>query len=298
MHRLKAILTIIRFPNLVFIMLTQFLCYYFIVREGVHTASFSTLSLILFVTATTLIAAAGYIINDYFDMGTDHINRPERVTIERTFKRRHVIAAHIGLNCIALLISAYIAIRHVQLRFISWQILSIFLLIVYSTTFKRKLLIGNIIIGILTSLTLFTVAVYEPTFDLWTPSQHRAKLLWVYIIFAFLITLIREIIKDTEDIKGDAAEGCQTLPLVWGIDKAKQIVWGLCTVLILFLIGVSITFWKSNIALSLYMILLVGVPLILVMKMLKSAATSQDFRRLSSYSKWITLLGITSMLLL
>ncbi|MBK7041315.1 MAG: hypothetical protein IPH46_12825 [Bacteroidetes bacterium] len=86
----------------------------------------------------------------------------------------------------------------------------------YSTTFKRKLIVGNFSIAILTSLTLVTIAMYEPQFELFNIHFQHTKLLWVYIFFSFIITFIREIVKDIEDVKGDTAQHCETIPLVWG----------------------------------------------------------------------------------
>jgi 4-hydroxybenzoate polyprenyltransferase len=297
MNKFKAISTLIRLPNLFFILLTQVLVYLCLILPVIESPTLSYLLWSAFALSTVLIATAGYIINDYFDIGIDAVNKPEKVTIEKIFKRRTIILWHIVLNLIALLISGYIAFAFVKFRFVGLQLFSVFLLLIYSTTFKRKLIVGNISIAILTSFTLITTALYEPKFQVWNYDQPRAKLLWVYIIFAFIITLIREMIKDIEDIKGDSVLKCSTIPLVWGIDRAKQIVFGLHMVMFLFLAIVGVYFFTDNKILISYLFISVFVPLIWNLKKIKEAKTSSDFHKLSSAVKWITLMGILSMLL-
>lgn len=301
MQKLKAILTLIRASNLLFICLTQILTYYFIIIPSLE-ASGSELNLVTpyfyaIAFSTFLIAAAGYIINDYFDIGTDAINKPEKVTIEKYFKRRTIIIWHIILNVIALLIASYVALHIFKLRLALVQVLCIFLLTVYSTTFKRKLILGNIIIAILTSLTIICVAVYEPNFKLVAFNEPHVKLLWVYITFAFSITLIREIVKDIEDVKGDVTLNCKTIPLVWGIDNAKKILFVLISIIFILLIIAVIVFWKINLMMASFFIIAVFIPLVFILRLIVVANTSHEFNKISSYIKWVTLLGILSMLL-
>jgi 4-hydroxybenzoate polyprenyltransferase len=298
MLKLKAILTIIRFPNLVFIALTQILTYYCLILPSVKTSTLTTFQFSLLTLSTVLIATAGYIINDYFDIGIDAVNKPQKVTIENVFKRRTIILWHIGLNVIALIIAGKIAYHYIQFRMLGFQLFSILLLVLYSTTLKRKLIIGNFSIGVLTALTLITTAIYEPNFRFWDPSQPRSKLFWVYVIFAFLITIIREIIKDIEDIKGDAIQQCKTIPLVWGINSSKNIIYGLLTILFLFLILVGFVFVHSNLIMICFLGVFVFIPLIWLSRMLFKAQIKADFHALSSMIKWITLMGILSMLLI
>lgn len=302
MSKLKAIITLIRLPNLVFIFLTQILAYYFIIHSSVlfenSHATLSTVYVLLLCFSTVLIAAAGYIINDYFDIGIDAINKPHKVTIEKIFKRRTIIIWHITLNVIALLIAAYITFYFLQLRLIAIQLLSILLLIFYSTTFKRKLVIGNLTIAFLTSLTLLTIALYEPRFELFNTDFLHSKLLWMYIIFSFIITFIREVIKDIEDVKGDTAQNCETIPLVWGITNAKRIVYFFIGLLVLLLIITNIYFFSINKILVIYLSVSVLVPVIFIYVKISRALNSAEFHNISTYIKLVTLFGIISMVLI
>lgn len=299
MQIIKAIVTIIRLPNLVFIFLTQLFAYYFIILPALHStsqqATFNDFYIVLLSLSTVLIAAAGYIINDYFDIGIDAINKPNKVTIEKIFKRRTIIIWHIVFNIIGIAIAAYIAFYFVQLRYIIIQIISILLLLFYSTTFKRKLIIGNVTIACLTSLTLLTMAFYEPNFRLFDLQFAHSKLLWMYVLFAFLITLIREIIKDIEDVKGDTAQHCETIPLVLGIQTAKNICYVLIIFLEILIVVISIYFFQFNLFLVMFLAVFVSLPLILVSQKIVIAANSIDFHKISTYIKLVTLFGILSM---
>ena len=300
MQIIKAIVTIIRLPNLVFIFLTQLFAYYFIILPALHStsqhATFNDFYVVLLSLSTVLIAAAGYIINDYFDIGIDAINKPNKVTIEKIFKRRTIIIWHIAFNIIAIATAAYIAFYFVQLRYIIIQIISILLLLFYSTTFKRKLIIGNVTIAFLTSLTLLTMAFYEPNFRLFDLKFAHSKILWMYVLFAFLITLIREIIKDIEDVKGDTAQHCETIPLVLGIQTAKNICFVLIVLLEILIVVTSIYFFQFNLFLVVFLAVVVFLPLIFVFQKIVVAANSIDFHKISTYIKLVTLFGILSMI--
>jgi 4-hydroxybenzoate polyprenyltransferase len=302
MQKLKAILTLIRFPNLVFIFLTQFLAYHFIIRPSISIYStLPTLNLqcsTLLYFSTVLIAAAGYMINDYFDMGIDVVNKPQKITIEKNFSRRRIIIWHIILNILGLMIAGYIAYHFAKLRFVSVQILCIFLLLVYSTTFKRKLITGNLIIAVLTSLTLYTTALYEPKFHLYDFKNSYSLALWIYILFSFCITFVREIVKDIEDVKGDLVQQCETIPLVFGINRAKKFVYIIAFILILIIILASLFLMNAHIILISTLIICIALPILITMYLLSKSNTSKQFHQISTYIKIITLIGIVTMTLI
>lgn len=302
MQKLKAILTLIRFPNLVFIFLTQIIAYYFIIFPAVTKSSaLPTLnfqsSTLLFIS-TVLIAAAGYIINDYFDMGIDMVNKPHKMTIEKYFSRRRIIIWHILLNILGLLIAGYIAFHFAKFRYLSIQIICILLLLVYSTTFKRKLISGNLMIAILTSLTLYNTALYEPKFHLYDLKNTDSVSLWTYLLFSFCITLMREIIKDIEDIKGDLVQNCKTIPLVFGINRAKKIIYLIAFILTSIIILSSIYLLHTNIILIISLLIGIVFPLLITLFLLWKANTSKQFHQISTYIKIITFIGILSMTLI
>src|ERR1700744_3504058 len=231
MQLLGAFFRLIRWPNLVFIFLTQLLFYYFIQLPSFGGGSPQYAPALrpglfyLLTLSSVLIAAAGYIINDYFDLNIDRVNKPDKLVVEKIIKRRSTILWHWMLSGLGVLLGFYV----------SWKLRNpvvglanlgcVVLLWFYSTTFKRKLLIGNIIISLLTAWVILVLYVAEIRLNanpLYRETIARLlKFAIVYSGFAFIISLIREVVKDIEDMDGDARYGCRTMPIVWGVNVAK-----------------------------------------------------------------------------
>jgi len=305
MKLLPAFLKLIRWPNLVFIALTQILFFYSVipfVYKGLQVTFLPQNIFYLLVAASVCIAAAGYIINDYFDLNIDLINKPAKLIIEKYISRRWAILLHLGLSLIGFIISCYVGykLRNIYIPF--FNLLSIAGLWFYSTTFKKQLLIGNIVISLLTAwvILVIAVAVYRLHGSVNERSFIITRLIKVSILyagFAFIISLIREVVKDMEDIQGDVKYGCRTMPIVWGIPVSKVFagVWLVVLtggVLILQFYVFQLGWWLS----AIYSILLIIIPLLWVLQQLYKAQTPSDFSRLSSAIKIIMFTGIVSML--
>lgn len=307
MKTLSAFFRLIRWPNLLFIVLTQMLFRFFIVPfvyRNPHLANegikLSEPLFYLLVLASVCIAAAGYIINDYFDENIDQINKSSRVIIGKYINRRFAILLHAFLSFIGLVLSIYIGYKLSNIFIPLFNFLAINILLVYSSTFKKKILIGNILISLLTTWVILVLTMAEYRFRI-SPEdlvwQRLLKMSFVYAGFAFIISLIREVIKDMEDIKGDLRYGCRTMPIAWGMRVAKVFtaVWIAVLVGVLFAIliyVVQLGWWLS----ALYSFIAIILPLLWVLQKLYKATTSSDFRRLSSAVKLIMLAGILSML--
>ncbi|MDB5223688.1 MAG: ubiquinone biosynthesis protein UbiA [Chitinophagaceae bacterium] len=304
MKLIVAFLKLIRWPNLVFIALTQILFFYCIlpfIYKGTQTTSLSTNIFYLLIIASVSIAAAGYIINDYFDLNIDLVNKPAKLIIEKYINRRWAILLHLCLSFTGFLISCYVGykLRNIYIPFLN--LLAIAGLWFYSTTFKQKLLIGNVVISLLTAwvILVITTAVFwlnrSPDVNTLIISR-LLKVSFLYAGFAFTISLIREVVKDMEDIQGDMKYGCETMPIVWGIPVSKVFagVW-----LIVLTAGVAVLqfyvlqlgWWLS----AVYCVLLIIIPLLWILQQLYSAQISSDFSRLSSAIKVVMFTGIISM---
>jgi 4-hydroxybenzoate polyprenyltransferase len=285
MQQLKAIATIIRLPNVIFIGLAQWLIYLKIIAPHSYLPSSQYAMLAL---STACIAAAGYIINDYFDVKIDEINKPQRVTIELTFKRRWVMICHIFLSILGLILAWPITKTSGFLSKYWVQILSICLLIIYSARLKRKAFIGNISIALLTALSIYSVGHYEKL----SMTLHAQSQFYFYIVFAFLITWVREIIKDLEDLKGDEADGCTTMPIIMGINFSKKFV----TMLITLCLVISVYFLFStshlNLAYKISFTSLVLLPLIYSAHKMFTAIKHVHYKLQSRIIKIITFIGI------
>jgi len=271
---------LIRWPNLVMIALTQYMARVFLVGPSSGWQQIlREPSIFLITLSTVLIAAAGYIINDYFDVKIDLINKPERVIIGRYLKRRWAMIAHQILNIlgclVALLVSKWVFLV---------SVVSVTLLWFYAAYFKKRPFIGNVIVALLMALSLIILVVFYP--------QNR-DLVLLYALFAFGIALIREIIKDMEDVRGDVSHGCRTLPIIWGIRRTKLFLY--------FLIGLFIpslflaAHWLANLQLAWLFFALLGLIAWLVYRLVY-ADTKREFGALSQLCKIIMLIGMASMI--
>lgn len=203
---------------------------------------FSEVLFWLLVLSTVLIAAGGNMINDYFDTRTDRVNKPEAVIVGRTVKRRVAMVGHLVLTTAGVLIGAVVAWRSGQLHLVAIPIFAATALWFYSTKLKRTFLLGNGLVAVLVALVPLSVGLYEipGLFNLYGSSARGTGAggaeveiifgfqgLWAWILgfsgFAFITTLVRELQKDMADVKGDAADGCRTIPIVMGIGWAKAI---------------------------------------------------------------------------
>jgi 4-hydroxybenzoate polyprenyltransferase len=301
-----AFFRLIRWPNLVFIFLTQVLFYYVILLPGYGLLQPNKLTPLLFYllsVSSVLIAAAGYIINDYFDLNIDRVNKPKRLVVDKLIKRRWTILWHWILSGIGVLLGFYVsyALRNPIVGFANLG--CVILLWFYSTTFKRKLLIGNILISLLTAwviLVLYTAEIRITSSPVFRDTISRLfKFAIVYSSFAFIISLIREVVKDIEDMDGDAKYGCRTMPIVWGVNVAKVFAGTWIVVLLGALVILQFyVLQKAWWPVILYGALFLDLPLLWILRKLYQAQTKKDYHLLSNVIKGVMLAGILSMLIL
>lgn len=228
----------------------------------------------LLVFGTLLISAAGYIINDYFDIKIDRINKPKKLIVSKYIKKRWAMLIHVVFNSIAILIGLYLSWIYFNLYIISVFLLTTTILWWYSLSLKRKLLSGNIAISILAASVVLLVGWFElpiiekqysgsPAGQPFSASS-MVTIKWMvlgYAFFAGFTTLIREIIKDLADMEGDAAVNCKTLPLSIGISATKKIILSMIFLFLLFL-SVLIYFYLNNSFTLMYFSALVALPLL------------------------------------
>ncbi|MBW8683988.1 geranylgeranylglycerol-phosphate geranylgeranyltransferase [Chitinophaga rhizophila] len=307
MKLLTAFLRLIRYPNLIYIALTQFLLQYCVVTPILtfngEAPSLSWLSFCLLSLSTILIAAAGNIINDYFDINIDIINKPEKMVLDKIINRRWAMAWHTIFNMAGVSLGFIVAWRIGVIYLGFTQVICSLILWFYSTSFKRQVLIGNVLISLLTALAVVVVGFYEKqiyeSFEaiLSPVGRQLIQVIGVYALFAFVISLIREIVKDLEDMLGDSKDGCRTIPIVWGVNPAKQICYALMLALLvlIFVVQIRIAFigWWSAI---IYLALLVQAPVFYIYSLLRKAHLPEHYHKVSSLVKWLMLTGILSMI--
>ena len=293
----------IRVENLFIIAVTQ-ICIKYLVFAPLNDFSKFTLNLFtISLLSTLLIAAAGYIINDYFDVKTDKINRPNTVVIDVVIKRRWAMILHILLNAIGLVLGLYLALKCHNLKLVLFQILSILLLWFYSTHFKKQLLVGNIVVSLLTAAIPIMPMVYDycltgeinPMISMIIGSFLNTLVIIVlgYSSFAFLTSFAREVVKDMEDYEGDIKTGGKTMPIVWGMITSKVVTFFTIIITIGLLLLACLKFHKDQHNVAVYYILgLVILPLIILLIQTIKATTSKDFKLASLLLKFTMLFGI------
>jgi len=300
MKLISAFFRLIRWQNIVFIILTQVLFYFFIYRS-LYDGAGTLPQFIWLVIASVCIASAGYIINDYFDLNIDHINKPHKNVVDSIISRRWVIFWHMFLSMAGILATA-IAVSFQKWYLILANIVCVILLWFYSTSFKKQYLLGNIVISVLTAWTIlilfFAKIPFGEAFGITEPTTAKFfRVTFLYAGFAFLISIIREAIKDVEDMDGDRRYGCRTLPIVSGVVATKiyTSVWIVVLIAALVTLQLYILQFQWWIAVF-YTVLFVILPLLyLFFKHLK-AKTAAEFAALSRITKWIMFTGILSMI--
>lgn len=311
-NKIFAFLKLIRIENLIMISLTMVLVRYFIIRKILNSNDFD-LSINhylygLIVLSTVLIAAAGYIINDYFDVKTDLINHPQTVVVDKVLKRRWAIILHILFTVTGILLGIYCALKTGYLRLALFHLLSALLLWFYSTHFKKQLLVGNLVVSILSASVVFMPLIFEmglmqklnPDFVLSNYKMFLSafKATFVFALFAFFTTLTREIIKDIEDIEGDRATGCKTMPIKWGTSLSKTVIFFLIVITIILLVFMIYNSIKANMLIltpqNIYIVLLLILPLSFLIFRLVKANTSRHYYQCSIILKLVMLSGLMS----
>ena len=293
-------LKLIRLPNLLMMVLTQFLVRYCIIIPAFQTEynitgefpdHLSKFDFSLLVLSTILIAAAGYIINDIFDITADEINKPESVVIGKKITEKKARLVYLLLNAVGISISLYLAIKIEHPTMALVQVFIVASLWMYSSYYKRRILSGNFIIALLSALVLIVVGLYEPEF------YRNFVFLMAYSGFAFFVSLTREIIKDMEDVEGDEKAQYKTLPVRFGLQKTKGIIYfnllltGGLIVLVFyqfFFINKVISFW--------YLLSMFLIPFLALTYLIYSANEKKDYYYASLFTKIIMLVGILTMI--
>lgn len=295
-----AFLQLIRWKNLVILATTLLIIKFGFINIFTDAFTLDHFRFSILLISTLLISAAAYIINDIQDIETDLINKPTKVLVGTIFTIQQSYNWYLICNVLGVFLGFYLANYLQKPIFSGFFIMVSFMLYYYSTTLKKWPLIGNIVIALLVSLSILTLAFFDLIVVTNTTNLGFHYLLFELIfefsVFAFMINLIREIVKDTEDVMGDKTLHMKTLPILIGIQYTKLFIGFLCLILIILLLYFCIIYLTFNTYIFYYFLLLITLPLLYFEFKLYQSNTKTDYEYLSKILKICMLTGIFSIL--
>ena len=307
--QVSAYLKILRLPNLAIILFTQGLYRFCIVEPfygfGASSPALSYFEFGLLMFSTILIAGGGYIINDIFDVQPDKINKPEKAIAGKIIGIKKLKIYYWAISLTGIITGVWLSwhIGQVQLGLI-FPIVSI-MLWYYSSRYQKTVLTGNLLISLMSGLVVLIVWLFEVFALIHDPVKYvdvmpQLKIVgWItlgYALFAFLLSLIREILKDIEDREGDQRQGYKTLVIRYGLRVAKRFTLVLQMITIVLLAIAQYVLYVHDLTLV-FWYLLIAVQMLMVYFIIQTAtAQSKDeFHFLSNAAKLIMVAGILSM---
>jgi 4-hydroxybenzoate polyprenyltransferase len=305
----KDIMRLVRWSNLLFLAALIWLMEKWVAVPVLNAAGFGEqlpwYTLLLLALATVFIAGGGYVINDYFDVKIDRINRPDELIVTRTVSKPAAMHLSIGLSVAGVLcgLAAAGLLRSMTIAIIFIMVPG--LLWFYSSSYKRLFMIGNIIIAFLAGVTPILVALanvaqlqirFAPIMPYLTLPDDLFSWLSGFAVFAFLLTWIREIIKDMQDQMGDREYECHSMPIVWGERWTKVFV----TVLLAGTLALLGYWWYAILPFptgwtslsTRYIVFGIVIPLFGVLVLLWSAKIPSDYKTCQQLVKFTMLLGM------
>lgn len=271
----------------------------------------------LFVSATILITAAGYIINDIYDVKTDSVN-DKKLIIGKNISKKSALNWYYILNLLSIIIIVYVSYFIGKITLALIFILTIIMLWFYSKSLKSTFLLGNLLVSGIIALSITNIYFFDilPVYNLNPSSGIILKIIIVFSLFAFITNLKREIIKDVIDINGDRSIDANTLPIKLGVKSTKKIIIFLNTVLILiisfwqyFQYSVNKTFfdlssfgedinqiviWGTD-SFSIFYVFSIQILLFIFLFLCLSANIKKDYIKLSQIAKIIMMIGILAI---
>tara|TARA_B100000161_G_scaffold105882_1_gene74964 strand:+ start:19 stop:978 length:960 start_codon:yes stop_codon:yes gene_type:complete len=305
MNDLKHLFKLIRFKNLMIIVSIQLLIKFCIVNQFVDNYSLNWIEFLLYLTATITIVAAGYIINDIYDIEADLINKKNDVLVNKYVNEKQAYKYYFifnltgiacGLIVSLLLKKIYLSLIFIYFVFALWQ---------YSKKLKKSFLMGNIQVSFLVALSIINIIIFDINLDnISNENKFYTQIILIYASFSFITTLIREINKDIEDIKGDLTINALTLPIKIGVKKSAILNCYFIIITVIFIACIqylqlkNLYLFNNSWGVNYFSILYCFALQILLLKLLNktyNAKNKSDFIYNSKLSKKIMIIGILSI---
>ncbi len=274
--------SVVRGYNILMIALAQYLASIYILSPDLPLRKVVfDLNLFFIVISSAMVVASGYIINNFYDAEKDLINKPKKSMLDRLVSQRFKLTTYFILNLLAVIAASYVSFRAVF--FFSAYVFGIWL---YSHKLKRVPFMGNVVSATLAIAPFFAVFVYYKNFQ---------TVIFVHAVFLFLLILVREMVKDLENIAGDMAQNYKTIPILYGPRFSKM---GISILVVLTLIPSVMLFLYFDVGyMYLYFVGCIGL-LIMFLMMLWRAKTKLHYVGLHNILKFIIILGVFSILLI
>ena len=298
-------LNLIRWKNLLMIAIMQYLIKYalllpFSESHGI-TTSLSHFNFFLLVLATLLIAAAGYVINDIEDVETDKINKPNQLIVSKYISENDATTIFMVLNIIGVGLGFYLTYSIGKTGFFAIFFIASALLYIYSTSLKQIAIVGNAVVSLVVALSILSVGIFEliPAMNVNNEAVQITfmNIIKDYAIFAFMVNLVRELVKDLEDIEGDKAAEIETLPVILGRQRANKIAFLISLTPILSITYYIVTYLFKQLPVVGYFLILVIAPLIYASIKLFNAKDKAEYKHISLIYKLVMFTGMLSLLL-
>ena len=256
----------------------------------------------LLVLSTICISAGGYVINNIEDQDSDLVNKPKDVVVGVSISENSAYNLYIALTLIGVSIGFYLSNVILRPGFLLVFILPAALLYIYATSLKQIMIVGNIVVALLLSVSIIIIGLFVifPATDFDNRDQMRMvfSVLVDYAIIAFIINFLREIIKDLEDIIGDSQQGMKTLPVVFGELKTSKLVFALSFVPIILILYYVYQYLFHLQYATVYILISIVGPLLYFTIKIWSATTTKDYHHLSQILKWIVFFGTISIVVI
>lgn len=256
----------------------------------------------VFAFSFVFLAAGGYIINDYYDVDIDKVNKPEKVIIGNTVSPKAAYAAYWAFSILGFIMGSWASYKIGLTGLIPVFFIYVSGLWFYSNTLKYQFITGNLVVALLVGLVPFIAGLVELFMDVKNPAFRTSSLelsilfQWIsaVAVFAFLSSLAREIVKDMEDAEGDKASGCRSIPIVLGENKARRIVQAVLVIMFLLLAYIQYGQWNvDDIKSVVYFSVFIQLPIVFIIIKMNRAATPRDFHKISNWLKILMVSGIS-----
>ena len=296
---LLSFLKLIRYQNLLLIILTQLLIKYALFESFGIEITLNAFGFFLLCLSTVCIAAAGNIINDIYDVETDRINKPDKQIVGKKISEKNAFNYYIIFTITGVAIGFYLSNLIGRPGFSALFIIISALLYLYATHLKNIIVAGNLLVSSLVAMTVIIMGLFELLPAITLSNRQTQSIIFAilldYAFYAFLINWLREMVKDQQDIKGDYNTGRNTLPVALGQARANKLIFAIGLIPVVAIIYYMYNYLFNNLFAVLYALILILGPLLYFLSIILTAKTRAHYRRLSLILKITMITGLASI---